>query len=59
MSSTPSSTEHVVARLAQTGACWSPSFAPDGYRVAFISNLSGLPQVWTVAASGGWPFRAY
>ena len=49
------STEHVVAHLAQIGACWSPSFAPDGRHVAFISDLSGLPQVWTAAASGGWP----
>ena len=55
MSRIQPSTEHVVAHLAQIGACWSPSFAPDGRHVAFISDLSGLPQVWTVAASGGWP----
>lgn len=55
MSKTQASTEQVVARLAQIGACWSPTFDPDGQRLAFVSNLNGLPQVWTVAASGGWP----
>jgi Tol biopolymer transport system component len=28
--------------------------APRG-RIAFVSNLSGLPQVWTVDANSGWP----
>jgi dipeptidyl aminopeptidase/acylaminoacyl peptidase len=45
----------MVARMAKVGSCSSPSFSPDGRRIAFVSNLSGLPQVWTVAADGGWP----
>jgi dipeptidyl aminopeptidase/acylaminoacyl peptidase len=44
-----------VARMARVGSCHSPSFSPDGSRIAFISDLNGIPQVWTVAASGGWP----
>lgn len=44
-----------VARMAKIGGCWSPSFSPDGSQIAFISNLNGIPQVWTVASSGGWP----
>ena len=47
--------ESWVATMARIGASWSPSFSPDGRRVAFVSNLSGLPQVWTVSAEGGWP----
>jgi dipeptidyl aminopeptidase/acylaminoacyl peptidase len=44
-----------VGRMARIGSCTSPSFSPDGRQIAFISNLSGVPQVWTVAAEGGWP----
>ena len=51
----PDDLEAMVARMARTGACWSPSFSPDGSHVAFISDLTGIPQVWTVATQGGWP----
>jgi dipeptidyl aminopeptidase/acylaminoacyl peptidase len=46
-----------VERLAGVGFCSTPSFSPDGSRIAFISDLSGMPQVWTVDTSGGWPTR--
>src|SRR5258706_5809608 len=46
-----------VERLAGVGFCSTPSFSPDGSRIAFISDLSGTPQVWTVATGGGWPQR--
>jgi dipeptidyl aminopeptidase/acylaminoacyl peptidase len=48
-------TETSIALMAKIGACWSPSFSPNGTQLAFISNLSGLPQVWSVATDGGWP----
>lgn len=41
--------------LAKVGACWAPVFSPDGSQIAFLSDLSGLPQVWRVALDGGWP----
>ena len=47
--------ETSVSLMAKIGSCGSPSFSPDGRRLAFVSNLSGVPQVWTVAAAGGWP----
>ena len=46
-----------VERLAGIGFCHTPSFSPDGSRIAFLSDLSGTPQVWTVAFEGGWPER--
>ncbi|MEE8524508.1 MAG: S9 family peptidase [Thermoanaerobaculia bacterium] len=47
--------ELLVTRMARVGGCWSPSFSPDGGRLAFVSDLNGVPQVWTVATTGGWP----
>jgi len=48
--------EEMVVRMAKIGYCNSPSFSPDGKRLAVLCNLSGLPQVWTVSADGsGWP----
>ena len=44
--------ERSVALLARIGRCGSPSFSPDGARLAFVSDLTGTPQVWTVAAGG-------
>ncbi len=46
-----------VERLAGVGFCAVPSFSPDGSRIAFISDLSGTPQVWTCPVAGGWPER--
>jgi dipeptidyl aminopeptidase/acylaminoacyl peptidase len=46
-----------VERLAGVGSCSTPSFSPDGAQLAFISDLSGSPQVWTVPFEGGWPQR--
>ncbi len=47
--------EKTVSLMAKIGASSSPSFSPDGQRVAFLSNLSGLPQVWIAPSGGGWP----
>ncbi len=44
-----------IARMARIGSCFSPSLAPDGRTIAFITNISGNPQIWTVPSTGGWP----
>lgn len=49
--------EAVVTRMARVGSCRSPSFAPDGTQLAFVSDLSGVPQVWIVDTEGGWPMQ--
>ncbi len=33
----------------------SPSFSPDGARLAFLCDITGVPQVWSVPVAGGWP----
>jgi dipeptidyl aminopeptidase/acylaminoacyl peptidase len=44
-----------VTAMARIGRSFSPSFSPDGKRIAFISDLSGVPQVWVVPTEGGYP----
>src|SRR5262245_12933662 len=29
--------------------------SPDGKTVAFVSDITGALELWTVAATGGWP----
>jgi Tol biopolymer transport system component len=37
--------ETSVALMAKVGFCGSPTFSPDGKRMAFVSNMSGSPQI--------------
>ncbi len=41
--------------LASISSSTSPSFSPDGSKIAFVSNATGLPQVWIVSSGGGQP----
>lgn len=34
---------------------WSPTFSPDGASLAFVSDRSGVPQVWAMRLDGGEP----
>ncbi len=47
--------ESSLKMMARVGSCSSPSFSPDGQQLAFVSNLSGVPQAWTIPVTGGWP----
>jgi hypothetical protein len=41
--------------LARLGAASAPTLSPEGARVAFVTRLSGVPQVWVAPASSGYP----
>src|SRR5215216_2694321 len=47
--------EVLVSSLTEIELRRSPSFSPDASRVAFVSDASGLPQVWIVPTEGGTP----
>ena len=48
-------TERTVSLMARIGSCSSPSFSPDAKQIAFVSNLSGMPQIWTMSVDGSFP----
>ena len=47
----------IVKAMAQMSFCAAPVFSPDGKTIAFLSDLGGSPQIWTVPATGGWPTK--
>jgi dipeptidyl aminopeptidase/acylaminoacyl peptidase len=44
-----------IDRYLNIRSATSPELSPDGERVAFLTNITGTPQVWMVDAAGGWP----
>jgi len=45
------------ARYLKVRGAWGASWSPDGRRVSFLTEITGVPQAWEVAseAEGGWP----
>ena len=46
-----------IEKLYMTRQIGRAAWAPDGKSVAFISNMSGRNNLWTVPAEGGWPVQ--
>src|SRR3954463_1986450 len=47
----------MVTRMAKIGRASSPTFSPDGRRLAYVSDRTGVPQVWVTAVDGGAPVQ--
>ncbi len=45
------------AQLALVRSVTECRLSPDGRIVAFVSDITGHLELWTVAASGGWPHQ--
>ncbi len=45
-------------RYLKVRGAWGPSWSPDGARVSFLTEITGVPQVWEVAGGAqgpSWP----
>jgi dipeptidyl aminopeptidase/acylaminoacyl peptidase len=44
------------SRYLKIRGAWGPSWSPDGLRVSFLTEITGVPQVWEVASeAASWP----
>lgn len=46
-----------LERYLQIRSASGASFSPDGRFVSFLSNVTGVAQVWQVPVTGGWPVQ--
>jgi dipeptidyl aminopeptidase/acylaminoacyl peptidase len=46
-----------IERFLNIRSATAPTFSPDGRFVAFLSNITGVAQLWQVPAEGGWPVQ--
>ena len=44
-----------IDRYLNIRSSTSPAISPDGKLIAFLTNITGTPQVWMIKAEGGWP----
>jgi Tol biopolymer transport system component len=44
------------ARYLKVRGAWGASWSPDGLKVTFLTEITGVPQVWEVASGApSWP----
>lgn len=46
-----------VDALYYTRSASGPAWSPDGKEIAFTTDITGRPNLWKVAAEGGWPIQ--
>jgi dipeptidyl aminopeptidase/acylaminoacyl peptidase len=46
-----------IDRFLNIRAASGPSFSPDGRFVSFLTNTTGVGQLWQVPVEGGWPVQ--
>lgn len=46
-----------IERFLNIRSAGGPTFSPDGRFVAFLTNTTGVSQLWQVPVEGGWPVQ--
>ena len=46
-----------ISRFLNVRRATAPSLSPDGQQLAFVTDVTGAPQLWVVNAQGGWPHQ--
>jgi dipeptidyl aminopeptidase/acylaminoacyl peptidase len=46
-----------IDRFLNIRSASGPSFSPDGRFVSFLTNVTGVSQLWQVPVQGGWPVQ--
>jgi len=44
-----------IAAFLRIRSAYSPQWLDGGERLAFLSDITGIPQLWAMPATGGWP----
>ena len=44
-----------IAAYLRIRSAHSPQWLDGGERLAFVSDITGIPQLWAMPATGGWP----
>jgi len=44
-----------IAAFLRIRSAHSPQWLDGGTRLAFLSDITGIPQLWAMPATGGWP----
>ncbi len=50
-----SAQNYSIERYLNIRSAGSPTFSPDGKRIAFLTNITGTNQIWFIEANGGYP----
>jgi dipeptidyl aminopeptidase/acylaminoacyl peptidase len=50
-------TQFGLDRYLNIRSSLGPSFSPDGRFVCFLTNVTGVAQLWQVPVEGGWPVQ--
>src|SRR5215217_3571240 len=47
---------YAFARYLKVRGAWGASWSPDGLKITFLTEITGVPQVWEVASeAASWP----